>query len=233
MKKIIFLGAITLLASPLWAADASPKDDVNAAAKKLADESSYSWRMTTVVPEDAPFKPGPTDGKTEKGGFTHVKMSFGDNETQVFFKGDKAAVSNPEGGWRSVAEMEQGEGFERFFATFIRNIKTPAAEVTNFVSLAKEIKKDGDVYSGDLTEDGVKQLLTFRRGGGDGATVTNPKGSVKFWLKDGALTKYEFKLKGTVDFNGNSFDNDRTSTVEIKDIGKTKVEVPEEAKKKM
>jgi hypothetical protein len=228
MKKIVLLSALTLLAGPLWAADASPKDEVIAAANKLADQPNYSWRTTTVVPEDAPFKPGPTDGKTEKGGFTFVKMSFGDNETQVAIKGDKAAISNPEGGWRSLAELEQEEGFGRFFATLVRNIRPAAGEATNLVGFAKEIKKDGDTYSSDLTEDGVKQLLTFRR---DGA-VTNPKGSVKFWLKDGKLTKYELKLKGTVDFGGNTFDNDRTSTTEIKDIGTTKVEVPEDAKKK-
>jgi len=56
---------------------------------------------------------------------------------------------------------------------------------------------------------------------------------VKFWLKEGALSKYEVKVKGTVSFNGNEFDNDRTTTVEIKDVGSTKVEVPAEARKKL
>ena len=42
-----------------------------------------------------------------------------------------------------------------------------------------ELKKDGDVYSGDLTEAGAKAQFRF-------GTVTNPKGSVKFWIKDGA-----------------------------------------------
>jgi hypothetical protein len=85
-----------------------------------------------------------------------------------------------------------------------------------------------------LTEAGAKTLLTFRpRNGGEGPTVTNATGSVKFWLKDGALAKYEFKVKGTVSFNGNDFENDRTTTVEIKDVGSTKIEVPDEAKKKL
>jgi hypothetical protein len=63
--------------------------------------------------------------------------------------------------------------------------------------------------------------------------VTNPKGSVKFWLKDGALVKYEFHVSGTISFNGNDFDSDRATTVEIKDVGATKVDAPEEAKKKL
>ena len=90
----------------------------------------------------------------------------------------------------------------------------------------KELKKDGDVYSGDLTEEGAK--AQFRIG-----TVSNPKGSVKFWLKDGALSKYEYKVKGTVSFNGNDREVDRTTTVEIKGVGTTRVEVPEDAKKKL
>ena len=44
---------------------------------------------------------------------------------------------------------------------------------------------------------------------------------------------YEVKVKGKVSFNGNDRDVDRTTTVEIKDIGSTKIEVPEEAKKKL
>ena len=52
-------------------------------------------------------------------------------------------------------------------------------------------------------------------------------------VKDGALVKYEFHVTGTVSFNGNDFDSDRDTTVEIKDVGATKVEVPEAAKKKL
>jgi hypothetical protein len=56
---------------------------------------------------------------------------------------------------------------------------------------------------------------------------------VKFWLKDGALSKYQFNVKGTMSFNGNDREIDRTTTVEIKDVGTTKLTVPEEAKKKL
>ena len=52
-------------------------------------------------------------------------------------------------------------------------------------------------------------------------------------MKEGQLAKYELKVKGTVSFNGNDRDVDRTSTIEIKNIGSTKVEMPDEAKKKM
>jgi hypothetical protein len=39
-------------------------------------------------------------------------------------------------------------------------------------------------------------------------------------------------VNGKVNFNGNERDVERTMTTEIKDVGSTKVEVPEDAKKK-
>jgi len=229
--KITLIGALAVLAVSLHAADSSPKDTVIAAAKKLGDAASHSWRQTVVVPEGSQFRPGPSDGKTEKDGFTLVSSSFGDNTIQILVKGDKGAVTNQDGAWQGLAEVEQEEGFGRFRAIMARNLKTPAAQAAELAAAAKDLKKDGDAYSSVLTEEGAKELLRFRRGGD--ATTSNAKGSVKFWLKDGALVKYEFKVSGTVSFGGNDRDVDRTTTIEIKDVGATKVSVPEEAKKKL
>jgi len=234
MKPNLLLSATALLAGSLLAANASPKDDITAAAKKLGEAANYSWKTTVVVPEGSRFRPGPTDGKTEKDGFTHLTVNIGDSPTQAVLKGDKAAISNPDGGWQSLAELETAEGPARFKAMAVRNFKGPAAQAAELATGAKELSKDGDAWSGELTEDAAKTLLMFgRRPGGDGPTVSDAKGSVKFWLKDGALSKYETKVSGKVSFNGNERDVDRTSTTEIKDVGTTKVEVPEEAKKKL
>ena len=232
MKRCIQFGAMALLAASLQAADSGPKDDVLNAAKKLAAAANYSWKTTVVVPESSQFRPGPTEGKTEKDGFIHVTSSFGDNTMHTVLKGEKGAVTNQDGAWQSLAEVEQEEGFGRFRAMMARALKTPAVQAAELAAGTKELKKDGEAYSGDLTEDGAKGFLRFGRGG-DGQTVSNAKGSVKFWVKDGALTKFEFKVKGSVSFNGNDREVDRATTVEIKDVGTTKVTVPEEAKKKL
>jgi hypothetical protein len=223
-----------VLPGSVRAAEWSPKGEVDSAAKALAAKPNYSWRLTTVVPEGSPFRPGPWDGRLEKDGFTLVTMRFGENNSQFVLKGDKAAVTNPEGSWLSLAEMEGGEGPGRFFAMLIRNFKAPAAQALELVSYAKELRKDGDAYASELTEEGAKSLLAWRApGNAEGPKVSNASGAAKFWLKDGALTKYEFKLKGTVSFNGNDFESDRTTTVEIKDVGTTQVTVPEKARKKI
>lgn len=233
MKKRMLFLAITSVAGLLLAADSTPKDDALAAAKKLGDSASYSWKTTVAVPDSARFKPGPTDGKTEKGGFTDVKMTFGDNTMEIVTKGDKAVFMNRDGEWQTPAEAENDQGFGRFISRMVRDFKAPAAQAEELANGAKELKKDGDVISGDLTEDAAKSLMSFRRRGGNGPEISNAKGSVKFWTKDGVLSKYEFSVKGSMDFNGNTVDMDRTTTVEIKDVGATKVEVPDAAKKKI
>lgn len=220
-----------MTAVSLFAADA--KEEVTTAAKKLGEKANYSWKTTVVVPESAQFKPGPTDGKTEKDGFTHIKTSFRDNTIEVVTKGDKTAYINQDGEWQ-LADGQGGGGGRG--GGFMRNVRPPAAQAAEIAAGAKELKKEGDVISGDLTEDAAKTLMRFRRGGGgggDGPAISGAKGSVKFWIKDGVLSKYEFKVAGKMDFNGNEVDLDRTNTVDIKDVGTTKVEVPEGAKKKL
>jgi hypothetical protein len=226
MNKIIMSLVLALLAGPVVAADSMPKDNVVAGAKKLGDQPNYSWKENVVVPESSPFKPGPTEGKWEKSGDTYFTLSFGDNTTKIYLEGGKSAISDPDGGWQSAKELEADEGPGRFVAAIVRTFKAPAAQAEELAGTAKELAQDGEALSGDMTDEGAKSQFRFGK-------VTNPKGSVKFWLKDGQLVKYEFKLTGKAEFNGNEFDVDRDTTVEITDVGTTKIEVPADARKKL
>ena len=226
MKRNLLSVALCLLAASILAADSPPKDDVVAAAKKLGGQANYSWKQTVVVPDDAQFKPGPTEGKQEKDGVTYFTSSFGDNTTQIYLKSGQSAISNPDGGWQSAKELADAGGPGRFMGTLVRSFKAPAAQAEELAGAAKELKADGDAISSDMTEAGAKSQFRF-------GTVTNPKGSVKFWIKDGQITKYEFKVTGKAEFNGNEFDIDRDTTVVVSDVGTTKIEVPADAQKKL
>jgi hypothetical protein len=232
MKKNLLFSTTALLAGSLMVAYSSPKDDVIKAATALGNETNYTWLATVEVPADAQFKPGPTDGKTEKGGYTTLSFNFGDNTTEAVTKGTNGVIKT-EDGWKTLTEAmkdDGGGGFNPtvFLARIVQNYKTPAAEAASLADAAKELKQDANSISGDLTEAGAKAKLAFGQ-----ATITNPKGSVKFWIKEGRLVKYQFHLLGAADFNGNSFDIDRTTTVEIKDVNTTKIDVSDDAKKKL
>jgi hypothetical protein len=236
MKKHILFGAMLLAAGSVLAADTTPKDDVTAAAKKLAD-TSYSWKMTMDLGANSQFTPGPTEGKTEKGGYTWLSSSFQDN-TSIGLAKEKKVVVKTDEGWKTAEELgDGGGGFDVnvFMARRMQGLKTPAAEIEDIVSKSGELKKDGDVISGPLTEEGAKALLAggFGRRGGNRPPPKEAKGSVKIWVKDGEIAKYETKVSGKVDRNGEDVDIERTTTTEIKDVGKTKIEVPDDAKKKL
>jgi hypothetical protein len=232
MKRTLLIAMVALVATPLLAADS--KDALISAAKKLADKDNYSWKQTVENAGGGGFGAGTSEGKTQKGGYTWFSMTMRDNTIEAVKKGDKGAMKG-EGGWRSLSEATSGDpGPGTFIARRIQNLKAPAAQAEDLAGKVKEVKMDGDVFTGELTEEGAKSQLMFGgRPGGNGPEISDAKGSVKFWTKDGLLSKYEVNVKGKISFNGNDRDVDRTTTIEIKDIGSTKIEVPEEAKKKL
>ena len=77
-----------------------------------------------------------------------------------------------------------------------------------------------------LTQDGDVFLMFNHQSGDRGG---NEFVAPNWWM----LMAARKTSHGTISFNGNDFENDRTTTVEIKEVGSTKVEVPEEAKKKL
>jgi hypothetical protein len=233
MKSLIACSAL-LAAASLLAAD---KDDVKSAAQKLADADNYGWTSTMESPQ---FNPPPTKGKAQKDGLVSLEVTMQDNSVESFAKDGKGAIKT-EDGWQSLDEAAKAGGgdggfnFSRFMAMRLRSFKAPAIQAGDLADKTKSLAKDGDAYSGDLTEEGAKGLMTMGgRGGGPRPEVSNSKGTVKFWIKDGVLTKYVTKVTGTMkNQDGDDTDIDRTITVEIKGVGTTKITVPDEAKKKM
>lgn len=220
------------MAGSLLAAYADPKDDITSAAQKLSDGANYTWLTTVVVPSDSRFKPGPTNGKVQ-GGLTDVKLSFGDNSTHFIMSGTNTAITDPDdGSWEKLSDVDTS-GSGRFLVMMIQNFKAPAAQATELAGDAESLQSSGNSYTGPLTEAGAKKLMTFGRGrrGGNGPSISNPSGTVTFWVDGGQLTKFEYHVKGMMSFRGNDRPVDRDTTVTISDVGTTKIDVPEDAKK--
>jgi hypothetical protein len=253
MKRNLLLASVVFAAGSLMAAD--PKDDVASAIKKLAAADSYGWKQTTENANQGGgggFGGGPVEGKAEKGGWVYTSSSFNDTTIERVMKGTNGASSRGDG-WQTDAERiaaraggggggggggRRGGGFGGF------GITAPTTTAETVLGQMKEVKESGGAYVGDLTEEGAKgqALPNFggRRGGGGGGgagftppEVTGAKGSAKFWLKDGVLSKYEVKVQGKMSFNDNEIEINRTTTVEIKDVGTAKINVPEDVKKKL
>ena len=242
MKKLLLPCVAAAFAAAI--SHAAPAGDLTAAAKKLSDAANYGWTATTEI-ANSQFPAMPADGKTEKTGFTVITRSFNGNSMQTVIKGGQAVLQNPQGEWMTMEEMRQqfanrggggGGGGRGGFGIGLP--VSPAEEVADLASKIKDAKVVDGVITATLSAEDAAPLLTFGgRGGGGGGNPppapANASGSVKFWVKDGALVKYVVNVKGTVSFGGAERDIDRTTTTEIKDVGTTKVEVPAEAKKKL
>jgi hypothetical protein len=245
MKSLLLCSTTLLAAASLMAAD---KDDVTSAVQKLAAADNYSWTTTREGGQNGAG--GASKGKAQKDGLLWTSMTARDNTVEGYVKGGKGALKT-EDGWQAVDLAAGargggggGGGGGRGTGVMLRNLKAPTAQAEDILSKTTVIAKAGDAYTGDLTEEGAKALLALggggRRGGGGGGggggapAISNPKGSVKFWITDGVMTKYQFKVSGTrKNQDGDDVAIDRTVTVEIKDIGTTKIDVPDEAKSKL
>jgi len=233
------LSAVAILACSSALALADPKDDIQSAAQKLAGSDSYGWTSTVTGGRG----PSTSEGKTQSG-LTSVSVTMRGTEYDIFIKGDKAAIKTADG-WKSAAEIladaDNGGGFspEMFVARMTQSYKTPAVQASEMVDKLQNVQKGDDAYTADLSEDAAKTFLTFGRrpnanaDANAGPQVSNAKGSIKFWIKDGALIKDELHVTGTVSFNGNDRDVDRTTTIEFKDVGSTTIDVPAEAQAKL
>lgn len=247
-SPLVMAEPVTAPAAEATAAAAAPAlgDEVKAAISKLAAAGNYSWTTSTVVPEGSRWRPGPSNGKTNADGYSWLSTTMGERTNESFIKGGKY-VSKGEAGWqtaeeRRAARENAGGGEGRGGrggpggGRGLENFKTPVQQAEEIVGKVKELKKDGDVVTGDLTEEAVKSLLTMggrRRDGSEAPAPTDTKGSIKLWMKDGALAKMETHVAGKLSVNGNEMTIDRKSITEIKDVGTTTLDVPEDVKKKL
>ncbi len=214
---------------------ADAKEDVKAAAKKVTDAPAYTWTTTTEI-EGAQWTPATITGKALKGGPAVITSEREGQVTTAVVHGEKGAVKTDDG-WKSAEELRNagggGGGGRGGRGAMLLRTRPPADEAARIADKAKELKAADGVVSGDLTEEGAKELATQgrARAGGQAIEARNAKGSVKYWIKDGQLSKMQLKVAATMTVNGEDRDMARTTTYEIKDVGSTTVAVPDDAKK--
>ena len=231
MKTAFCIVLVGTLALCLASAGAEPKSEVKDAIKKLGSQPNYSWSFTPKTEgSESASRQGPIQGKIEMDGITWIKGTSGDTPFEAAAKGNKYAV-NYNSEWVTVDENDETTGaIAKRLKAVINPLETAEALAGNAGNLKKE---PAGLYSGELSSEGAKEL--FRKLGRRAAEAQEAKGSVKFWVKDGLLTKYEYNVKGkiTVGADKREVDISRTVTVEIQDVGSTKITLPEEARKKL
>jgi len=228
MPRVVIAAALFVLAASVVRAD--PKTELSEAIASLGAQSGYAWTSTPATEgSKSAARQGAVEGKTEKGGSTRIKSSSGDTAYEVGFKGEKIVV-NYNGDWLSTAEIGENVSAVQRLKAF----KKPVEEAGELLKKTGSLKKESDgLYAGTLEPEAARDL--FRLLGRRAALAEEAKGSVKYWVKDGRLSKYEFVVEGRITSGEEKKEVDlrRTTTVEIQEVGATKVIFPDEAKKKL
>ena len=115
------------------------------------------------------------------------------------------------------------------------NLSRPHEEIGLIIGSYTEIQSDGDIITGTLSETGAKLLLVHA--GQNELTPLKASGTFRLWVTNGALLKYELRLDGILSVETPSarrqVEVHQKSTTEIKAVGTTNFDVPEEARKKL
>lgn len=199
------------------------KKKLSAAIEQFDQQSSYRWTTEDETTEEMRFRPGPVTGVTVRGGETHVTLSFGPRSTQVVIKGEKAAVTNREGRWEAIWLSDQGYSSEGIAASIARGVRLPIEEAKALFSSVKLFYEEGDMLVGALPSNVAKEHLSHRRGT---EAVRDAKGTVRFSVIDGLLTKYVICVEGKLVNDDQTREVWQQTTIELFEIGTAKIDLP-------
>jgi hypothetical protein len=206
---------------------------VTEAIAKLKAVANYSWTCTLKA-VDSGFDIGPVKGQAGQDGFARMSQDINGNSIEIVLKADNVAFKGQDG-WQIISNSADREA--SLAADLARNgAAAREAEIT--LGYVNELKAlDGGAWEGDLTTNGAADLMSFGPRGHSAENgfppPKNAKGSVKFWVKDGLLVKYETHLHGTFAFVDIENEMDESRSVEIQDVGTTKMDIPAEVRTKL
>jgi len=235
MAHVIVAMALSLVLAQDPPAQDKAGPDLDAALGKAALMDNYTAGI--MVRKEGASDPGKAEGlapvevRVMPGSALHLKSG----ELEGYRKGDVLVVQ--EGGlWKRFEPSgDKGAGEADKLAhvlaphEILRDLKS-----TSFKHVRREDTEGGRVFSGALTDDAIKKLMTHKPPGAAGEKAL-PSAAAKFWVNgEGLVTKYEL----TFEFKAEPGKTDgvalkKTKTIEFRDIGSTKYEVPAEALKAM
>ncbi len=188
------------------------------------------------------------EGKSEKNGYTLVTFidpqspmlrqisRLNNGVVTAVFRGSENFVFQTSDGWKNGAELPP-LGPRRRGATggsdYWIALQSPAEELEIIVGSYSELHEVKGGVAGTLSEDGARQLL-----GSVKAPAVTATGTFILGIANGVLTSYALDLSGTVLVGPPGEEKEsppqrRVLITELKEVGRAKLDVPDEAKAKL
>jgi hypothetical protein len=191
-----------------------------------------------------------------------LARSVTDSQIEAIFRGNVRCVIETDDGWKTVDELprpdvtgpdvvlppppnthlinkppppRRDEIEVAAYSNLQMAISHPHEELGVIVTSHGDLEINGDVIAGKLNDLGAQLLLVH-----DGQTEIEPRsatGTFKLWVSAGMVTRYQLVLDGvlavTTAVGVREVRVHQTSDTSIRGVGTTRVEVPEQAKRKL
>jgi hypothetical protein len=227
MTRTTFLAAgwlplALLITCPLQAAD-KPSDALKSALDKTTSSGSYAFS----IDEGGAGPTGkPVEVKYQKGQPLWCQAEG----LECYKKGEEVVYKQGDGWLRSKRGTVSDPLRVLGAIARVRTVILPHEELAGFQKHFKEVKETKEngemVYSGDLTDEAVKKLAR------PNFTNVARSGTAKVWVNgDGVVTKYTIAIEVRGRIGNAEIEGTPTRTITISGLDKTKVEVPEAARK--
>ena len=237
MTKTFGIPAIWLVVALGWPLRAAaPAEPLFAALDALQAAPNCTWVIATEM-TGAPFNVAPIRGRTDSEGWLVLEAELPGTVRRAAGRGRDRVVEAADG-WRSGAEIEGLRAEERQVARDLGAVPTPVDELTGLLPILGGLRREADgSYFGAVPEDTAERLIraivSGRAPGGFVPELRAPFGNVRVWLRDGRLQRYVISAAATASLPFGTKEIKRVSTVEIREVGATRVDVPAEAKAKL
>jgi hypothetical protein len=235
-----FLAAILLSG---WAIppEGDAKRDVEDAFLKLSASENFSWVATTFEETEGkdPQLTDTVEGKWARGGWCQLSRPKTKKTTDAILKDDRIAVLVQEG-WKimDVKDLAPAAGkpdkavlqAQRFL-----HEKSPLLEAKFLLGRVEDLgRRENGLYSGRLASLDVPLVLERAQAAGHKLPAfEEPKARVNFRIEDGVLSSFELVVSGRVlkAKKGQIVESLIAMAVDFSEVGKTALEIPEEARK--
>lgn len=254
-----FAGALLATGVFLQSVQAEAPKPVAEALESLKKADNYSWTSETEI-GGSQRPVSPVMGKASGDGWAHITQTFGENTTEVVRKGKEGVVKTEDGWKKEQdlpqpqprgqggQAGQGGRGRGAMGAMMGRRLLTQpilADQLQTLIASATDWKTTESVHSAQVPSEALQDMVMGNwrggRGGGRGGNAAADgdrqrpapeiKGRIKVWVKEGQITRAEVHAETTMNLpNGDSRNMETTTRIDIKDIGKTTLSIPEAAK---
>lgn len=216
MTSRLICTAVLLVLFPVRLLGGEAEKDVIKAIKNVVNSESYAIK---VVENQAPA----IEAKYQKGQPLNCKA----DQIEFFKKGDNVAYKDGDKWHRSKRGVESDPLRILGGVSKVRTLRLPHEELAGLEKKATQLtKRQGMVYVGDLTPEGVQAFVRTEHKG------VAQSGTLEMELSGkGQVIRYTITIRLEGRIGNAEIDGSSTRTVNLVDVGQTRVEVPEGARK--